>query len=242
MVPEVRRAADPPPLPLTAGPDELLGPVVIADDPCMAALWDPGPGFGIKAFTAREWDPETGLYYYRARYYDPKGGRFLSEDPIGFGGGVNFYAYVGNGPTNWIDPFGLWPGQMPPPPPGYNPGTWATGQWDDGRWEVTDPDGNRWTAHPDDAAHWRHWDKRGPDGKDQGRWPPNSKKPRANQKKLPGDRCETDPSGNAPEWKPPGPSWNPMGNPNLPFVPLPGYVPPLVPVPLTWGWLVFVYP
>jgi RHS repeat-associated protein len=36
------------------------------------------------AFTGREWDPEAGLYYYRARYYDPKIGRFLSEDRSGF--------------------------------------------------------------------------------------------------------------------------------------------------------------
>jgi len=62
------------------------------------------PGY---AFTGREWDPETGLYYYRARYYDPKVGRFISEDPIGFFGGVNFYSYAGGGPTNFRDPFGL---------------------------------------------------------------------------------------------------------------------------------------
>jgi RHS repeat-associated protein len=62
----------------------------------------PGP-----AFTGREWDPETGLYYYRARYYDPHLGRFISEDPIGFMGGVNFYTYVRNRPTVWMDPFGL---------------------------------------------------------------------------------------------------------------------------------------
>jgi RHS repeat-associated protein len=42
------------------------------------------PGY---AYTGREWDPETGLYYYRARYFDPKIGRFISEDPIGFEGG-----------------------------------------------------------------------------------------------------------------------------------------------------------
>jgi len=58
-------------------------------------------------FTARELDSETGLYYYRARYYDPTVGRFLSEDPIGFIANVNFYAFVGNNPARLIDPFGL---------------------------------------------------------------------------------------------------------------------------------------
>jgi RHS repeat-associated protein len=59
-------------------------------------------------FTGRELDSETGLYYYRARYYDPAMGRFLSEDPIGFqGGDANIYRYVGNGPTAACDPTGL---------------------------------------------------------------------------------------------------------------------------------------
>jgi RHS repeat-associated protein len=62
------------------------------------------PGY---AFTAREWDPEIGLYYYRARYYDPGSGRFAGEDPIGFGGGTNFYSYVANNPASRIDPSGL---------------------------------------------------------------------------------------------------------------------------------------
>ena len=66
-----------------------------------------GDSVGGYAFTGREWDPSTGLYYYRARYYDARIGRFLSEDPIGFQAGVNFYAYVGNNPTNWKDPDGL---------------------------------------------------------------------------------------------------------------------------------------
>jgi len=43
---------------------------------------------------ARESDAETGLYYYRARYYDPAAGRFLSEDPQRFGGGENFHPHV----------------------------------------------------------------------------------------------------------------------------------------------------
>src|SRR5207249_2912320 len=60
-------------------------------------------------YTARESDTETGLYYYRARYYDPNPGRFLREDPIRFEGGVNFYPYVKNSPVQYSDPFGLLP-------------------------------------------------------------------------------------------------------------------------------------
>jgi RHS repeat-associated protein len=58
-------------------------------------------------FTGREWDKETGLYYYRARYYSPSKGRFLREDPLGFSVGVNFYTYVRNNSLRFIDPFGL---------------------------------------------------------------------------------------------------------------------------------------
>ena len=59
-------------------------------------------------YTGREIDDETGLYYYRARYYDPSVGQFISEDPIGFeGGDANLYRYVGNSPTNYVDPTGL---------------------------------------------------------------------------------------------------------------------------------------
>jgi len=46
------------------------------------------------------------VYYYRARYYDPEIGRFVSEDPLGFKAGVNFYTYVGNNPINANDPTG----------------------------------------------------------------------------------------------------------------------------------------
>jgi RHS repeat-associated protein len=50
----------------------------------------------------------NGFYYMRARYYDPRVGRFISEDPIGFDGGdVNLYAYVGGNPVTEIDPEGL---------------------------------------------------------------------------------------------------------------------------------------
>ncbi len=58
-------------------------------------------------YTGRRLDNETGYYYYRARYYDPAQGRFLNRDPIGYIAGMNLYAYVGNNPLNWQDPFGL---------------------------------------------------------------------------------------------------------------------------------------
>jgi RHS repeat-associated protein len=58
------------------------------------------------AFTGRDWDLETGLYYYRARYYVPTLGRFASEDPAGRGAGSNLVAYVGNDPIRFADPFG----------------------------------------------------------------------------------------------------------------------------------------
>jgi RHS repeat-associated protein len=58
-------------------------------------------------FTGREFDFETGLYYYRARYLDPHTGRFLSEDPSGFASGdTNLYRYSGNDPVNRVDPSG----------------------------------------------------------------------------------------------------------------------------------------
>jgi RHS repeat-associated protein len=58
-------------------------------------------------YTGREFDPETGIYEYRARYYDQNAGRFISEDPIAFRAGVNFYRYVLNNPVIHVDPPGL---------------------------------------------------------------------------------------------------------------------------------------
>ena len=58
-------------------------------------------------YTGREWDGDTGLYYYRNRWYDPQVGRFISEDPIGLEGGINLYTYVESNPLTFSDPFGL---------------------------------------------------------------------------------------------------------------------------------------
>jgi RHS repeat-associated protein len=58
-------------------------------------------------YTGRERDPDTGLLYYRARWYDPQVGRFISEDPAELADGPNMYSYVSNNATNEIDPQGL---------------------------------------------------------------------------------------------------------------------------------------
>jgi RHS repeat-associated protein len=60
-------------------------------------------------FTGRESDDATGLLYYRARWYDPKQGRFLTEDPAGFKGGLDLYSYVLDNPINSADPLGFGP-------------------------------------------------------------------------------------------------------------------------------------
>ena len=78
-------------------------------------------------YTGRERDDESGLYYYRARYYDPAVGRFLQSDPIGLAGGINTYAYVLGDPVNLIDPDGLHAKEVAPSGGGYGGGGGACG-------------------------------------------------------------------------------------------------------------------
>ena len=70
-------------------------------------------------FQCREWSAATGLVNFRARWYDPVTGRWLSKDPIGLNGGLNLYAFCGNDPINYCDFEGLEcdkkPGMFLPP-------------------------------------------------------------------------------------------------------------------------------
>jgi len=64
----------------------------------------PASNFG---YTGQRFDAETGLYYYKNRYYSPSLGRFLQPDPIGYAAGMNLYQYALNAPSNLTDPLGL---------------------------------------------------------------------------------------------------------------------------------------
>lgn len=115
--------------------DHLRGTTALTDTVGSVVEQVSGDSFGVGAessltrygFTGRERDSLTGLYYYRARWYDPQQGRFISEDPITFAGGINFYTYVGNDPLGKVDPSGLndapyyYVADPPPPPPSLDP-------------------------------------------------------------------------------------------------------------------------
>ena len=73
-----------------------------------------GTSDNTRKFTGKEFDADSNLYYYAARYYDPHIGRFTQRDPAG--DGVNWYAYTYNNPLKYTDPTGLKPLEE------YNPG------------------------------------------------------------------------------------------------------------------------
>jgi RHS repeat-associated protein len=77
---------------------DSFGSIISDSNPAMAVP------FG---FAGGLHDRDTGLVRFGFRDYDPVNGMFISKDPIGFRGGLNLYAYVGNNPVNYTDPFGL---------------------------------------------------------------------------------------------------------------------------------------
>jgi RHS repeat-associated protein len=94
-------------------------------------------------YTGRENDG-NGLYFYRARYYSPMFGRFISQDPAEFKGGINLYGYAAENPVSYRDPSGQWPIY----------GWWCGPNWTGGHFAPYDPrkDKNGYYKPPIDAV------------------------------------------------------------------------------------------
>jgi RHS repeat-associated protein len=95
-------------------------------------------------YTGRRLDDETGLYYYRARYYDVELGRFLGRDPIGYAAGLSLYEYVRAQAVKATDPAGTMPGLYY----GYDP---ASRTWGHGYFQQYPMPRN---AHQSETAPW----------------------------------------------------------------------------------------
>ena len=102
--------------PVVSHTNALGGNIVLTDDNQNALIRyeydvfgairsETGTSDNTRKFTGKEFDADSNLYYYGARYYDPYIGRFTQRDPIG--DGVNWYAYTENNPLRFIDPDGL---------------------------------------------------------------------------------------------------------------------------------------
>ena len=101
-------------------------------------MWGMLANANVYRFSSEEYEPNSGLYYYGYRFYDPTQQRWLNRDPIEEGGGINLYRFVNNNSVNWIDGLGL--GIQPPiaPPsniavPGGPDANWTQGIANPGR-------------------------------------------------------------------------------------------------------------
>jgi RHS repeat-associated protein len=181
-------------------------------------------------FTGRENDATSaGLMFYRARYYNPGWGRFVSEDPIGVNGGVNLYGYVEQRPTNATDPSGA---IIVPNDPSGLPPEWVR----DPRHNPRSPTDGRWRNPSGGCLEFNKGKPGEPGSQGVDHWHDcTSKKARKDPKGhyLPGQNCPQpgDPDPVQPDNSPPitpfvpatpfNPGWSPGVNPEF----VPEYVP-----------------
>jgi RHS repeat-associated protein len=169
----------------------------------MLAMSGPLETFNKYRFSSKEWDENSGLYYYGYRFYDPGLQRWLNHDPIQERGGLNLYGFVRNNPLSWIDPLGLaifpadFIGPIPQgssrspflsvgPPPGV---AWDTGTDSRGPYAQNVETGIKYYPDEEDARHWPHYD-----ASDGSRYPEKCEKTRPGQKRPPyGDQSAKNP-------------------------------------------------
>ncbi len=196
----------------------------------------------VYRFSSKEIHVNSGMYYYLCRFYDPSLQRWLNRDPSMENGGINLYCYVANGAANAVDPWG-WSDFNAPPgsvtgagpgpgfpnpnpflpnptqkPPGWNP-TWPTGVDARGPYTQDPKTGIKYYPHPEDPAHWPHYDDN-----QGGRYPDKCLKPRPGQKRPPyGKQSPTNPWPQPPRPKPTtGPTTLPTASPILMTPGVPG--------------------
>jgi RHS repeat-associated protein len=187
-------------------------------------------------YTGRENDA-TGLYFYRARYYDPTSQRFIAEDPLEFGGGdANLYAYLRNSPPNATDPLGLM--LLPADPSGLGP-EWTE---DTRHFDPRDPGKKKFADSSGRPLEWhpRQPGKTGWKGRDHWHDKWNTRR------HLPPGVNIPDPAPLPPKPPvPPNPRPNPAGprvapGPRIPWIwPWPGHIPMII-MPLKWCELVLM--
>lgn len=81
------------------------------------------------AFTGRRYDEESGLYYFRNRYYSPVLGRFTTRDPLGYESGLNLFEYASSNPVTTVDPMGLGAESCSPVSVGADLGSMGLGKY-----------------------------------------------------------------------------------------------------------------
>ncbi|HZV34717.1 MAG TPA: RHS repeat-associated core domain-containing protein [Verrucomicrobiae bacterium] len=92
----------------------------------MIGKWGALADANVYRFSSKEFQRNSGLFYYGFRFYEPNFQRWLNSDPIGIRGGINLFRFAHNNPLSWVDKWGLQEGDAAPPTDPENPGATYT--------------------------------------------------------------------------------------------------------------------